>query len=302
VAVGAISSFNSDGYTSNGGGGSISESGYTFVDWLWKAGTAPTTDNVAAPGAVPTAGSVKIDGSNMTTTLAGTIAAKRISANTPAGFSIVTYTAQSSGTATVGHGLGKAPSMIILKSRTGVAHWLVYHTAITNTSYLTLSLTNALGTSATYWNNTSPTTSVYTVGTAFADSTNYVAYCFAEIPGYSKFGSYTGNGSTDGPFVFCGFRPRYVLVKNATTGGSGYNWFILDSERNRYNLADLDLVADLPAQENQSSQDFDILSNGFKFRGVVGAGATNGSGQTYIYAAFAEYPFGGQNVSPSPAR
>lgn len=281
----ALTSFNSDGYTM--GGGSLNPNTVTMVDWIWKANGA---------GVSNTAGSIT----------------STVSANTTAGFSIVTYTGTGAN-ATVGHGLGVAPKMVIVKQRNPGAgtSWGVYHASLGATKYILLNTTAAEVTN-TMWNNTAPTSGVFSLGGpgfGVNDSTiNAVAYCFAEVPGFSKFGSYTGNGSADGPFVYCGFRPRYVMIKSSSIGGSvGYEWYIYDTACNTYNLTTSFLDANYSGIENYLSDGFisatrqiDILSNGFKVRysGV----SHNSSGATYIFVAFAESPFGGGNVAPATAR
>jgi hypothetical protein len=247
--------------------GRTNETGRTYVGWVWNAGDSTVTNT------------------------SGTISAQ-VRASTTSGFSIVTYTGTGAN-ATVGHGLGVAPSMIIVKNRTFGGSWRVYHSSLGNTQNVRLNLTNATATDSGIWNNTSPTSSVFTVGTD-ADVNRsgdaHVAYCFAPVAGYSAFGSYTGNGSTDGPFVYTGFRPKYVMIKNSTTGGAGYDWFVWDSVRDTYNLTTLDLNPNSSQAENTNSGDgLDILSNGFKIR--VSTAATNTSGNTFIYACFAESPF-----------
>jgi len=235
--------------------------GRTKVTWLWKANGAGVTNT------------------------AGTITST-VSVNTTSGFSIVTYTGTGAN-ATVGHGLGVAPSMVIVKRRTGgIQNWIVWHTAIAANEYLYLNLTNAKATGA--WNNTAPTSTVFSLDTATeynATGSTYVAYCFAEVPGYSAFGSYTGNGSADGPFVFTGFRPRYIMQKRTDSTGT---WELYDTARDTYNVMSADLAANLSDAETTVAR-FDSLSNGFKIR-TTGA-ATNASGGTYIYMAFAENPF-----------
>jgi hypothetical protein len=278
-----------------------------YVDWLWRAGTAPTTDNVAAAGAVPTAGSVKIDGMNMTSTLAGTIAAKRISANTTAGFSVVTYTGSGVNGATVEHGLGVAPRFIIIKGKAAGLSWKVYHASVTANGGLYLDLHNAYAASTVFWNNTAPTSSVFSLGIATQlnrSADTYVAYCFAEIPGYSKISSYTGNGSADGPFVYCGFRPRYLMIKMSSSTG---HWLMKDAARNPTNEVNNNIVASSANAENEATvvgttavNEIDFTANGFKIRDTHPY--TNTNGGTYIFLAFAEHPFGGENCNPSPAR
>jgi hypothetical protein len=260
-----LTAFNSNGFTV-GALAQLNTSTATYVGWNWKA-----------------------NGSGSSNT-AGTITST-VSANTSAGFSIVTYTGNQTAGATVGHGLGVAPSMVIIKSRGAVTSWPVYHSALGATQWLLLNSTNAATTSNQEFNDTAPTSTVFSIGNSSSNSNQaatYVAYCFAQIAGYSAFGSYTGNGSTDGPFVFTGFRPRYVLVKSSSTGGAGYYWTITDTSRNTSNLANLTLNPDTSNVED-NSYGMDILSNGFKIRNTYGT--FNGSGVTYIYMAFAENPF-----------
>ena len=253
-----LTAFNSSGFTL-GTSTTYNNNAATYIAWQWKAnGTAVSNTS-------------------------GTITSQ-VSANPTAGFSVVTYTGTGAN-ATVGHGLGVAPSLIILKYRNISSNWSVYHASVGNTGRLALNLTDAVNTSSTFWNNTSPTSTVFSLGSNFADTNTYVAYCFAAIAGYSAFGSYTGNGSADGPFVYLGFRPRFVLIKRSDVAE---NWVIVDTARNPYNA-----VTDwLFANTSDSTYTFsspDILSNGFKLRNV-GTGSNN-SGSTYIYAAFAENPF-----------
>jgi hypothetical protein len=263
-----ISSFNSDGWTyTTDSNSALADS---FVGWCWNAG-----------------------GSNATNT-SGTITST-VRANTTAGFSIVTYTGTGAN-ATVGHGLGVAPAMIIYKLRTGTTTapgWPVWHKnlATPTTGTLRLNTTAAEDNAATYFNSTIPSSTVFSLGTSVAvneSTSTYVAYCFAAVAGYSAFGSYTGNGSSDGPFIYTGFRPRYVFVK--VSSGSTGSWVLHDTARNPYNVADAELFPNTTNAENVGSRNKDILSNGFKLR--CGGGLdSNDNGSTYIYAAFAESPF-----------
>jgi len=203
----------------------------------------------------------------------------------------VTYTGNGS-TGTVGHGLGVAPSMVIVKRRDGAFGWNVYHSKLTSAAYvLFLQATDAQATSS-LWNSTAPTSSVFSLGTSSggnASGGTYVAYCFAEVEGFSKFGSYTGNGSADGPFVYTGFRPAFILAKRIDTTN---NWLIHDTARATYNQVLNYLLPNSSGAEgigNPSTYGFDLLSNGFKCRSSTGGG--NDSGGTYIYMAFAENPF-----------
>jgi hypothetical protein len=261
-----LTAFTSTGFTV-GSDASVNTNGGSYVGWQWNAGGANTTN---------TSGSVT----------------SIVRANPTAGFSVVTYTGNSTG-ATVGHGLGATPTMIIIKNRTASSNWRVWHQSLASTtqSYLSLNLTNAALTDATIWNNTAPTSSVFSVGNDSSVNTSpntYVAYCFAQIAGYSSFGSYTGNGSSDGPFVYTGFRPRYVMVKRTD---STADWIVFDTARSPYNFVQNILYPNLSDAENVAGSAFyDILSNGFKAR-LAGGSAVNTSGATYIYMAFAEMPF-----------
>jgi hypothetical protein len=263
-----LSSFNSNGFTltsKNDANGS----GDTFVGWQWNAGTANVTN---------TSGSVTSIVRN----------------NPTAGFSVVTFNAGSAGTQTVGHGLGVTPAMIIIKSRISTgAHWDVWHKSFANPAqgYMYLNLTNALANDARNYSNTAPTSSLFTFesGYEFNANQNYVAYFWAEIEGYSKFGSYVGNGSTDGPFVYTGFRPKFIMRKISSQ--AGYGWYMDDTSRNSYNVIKDFIRADVATAEtiNDTNYAVDILSNGFKVRSSHIT--QNNSGDTYIYMAFAESPF-----------
>ena len=268
---GYVSAANSNGFSmANGTSGNqyYNENGTTYVGWQWRASNTTPVSN--------TAGSIT----------------STVSANTTAGFSIVTWTGTGAN-ATVGHGLGVAPSMIIIKNRSTVTDWPVYHGSNTTspaTQRVLLNTTDATATSSTYWNNTAPTSSVFSISTYSGVNGNtnaMVAYCFAPIAGYSAFGSYTGNGSSDGTFVYTGFRPRFVLIKR-TNAAEG--WEMFDSARDTYNPEINLLEANLSNAENSSSTNaVDFLSNGFKMRNT--RSATNGTSDTYIYACFAENPF-----------
>jgi hypothetical protein len=263
--ISGVTSFDSDGFSL---GTSYNGSPFLYVAWNWKANGAGSTN---------TSGSIT----------------STVSANTTSGFSVVTY-AGNSVASTIGHGLGVAPSMIIVKNRTtsSPGAWTVYHASLGNTSLMFMNTTDAVYTGNTAWNSTSPTSSVFSVGsgTLSVNNTgnNFVAYCFAEVAGYSKFGSYTGNGSTDGPFVFTGMRPAYIMVKRTDTGGTNMNWIIWDTTRNTTNVVGEELYANLN-DAGTTYTDLDILSNGFKFRNSTTW--YNASGGTYIYMAFASSPF-----------
>lgn len=263
----SLDSFNSNGFTlgSNSGYPVSNNNGSTYVAWQWQAGQGTTSSNTQ-----------------------GTITST-VSANTTAGFSIVTYTGTGSN-ATVGHGLGSTPAMIIIKNRSAAVSWPVWHKSFPS-NQLYLNLTNALDTP----DISSVGASTFAVDTwsgVNGSGNGMVAYCWAPIAGYSAFGSYTGNGSTDGPFIYTGFRPKFILVKR-TTGID--DWRMFDTSRDTYNAAYQKLYPNLAAAENGASGEssstniLDILSNGFKWR--TGNSGTNNSGDTYIYACFAETPF-----------
>jgi len=259
--VGYVSAFASDGFTVTAGSSDsaeVNQSGTTYVAWNWKANGA---------GVANTAGTIP----------------STVSANTTNGVSIVTYTSQSSGSGTIGHGLGVAPAMIINKPLTGSVGWSVYHQSLGNLAGLGLNSTAGLTSSPTYWNSTSPTTTVFSQGSAFAGLGTMVAYCFANVPGFSSLGSFTANSSADNAFVYTGFAPRFIMVK-VTTAGTNGNWVIFDTARNPTNIVGFEIYPNSNAAEAYSA-DLDILSNGFKLRN---AGFVSG---IWIYAAFAEFPF-----------
>ena len=265
---------------------SINESGKKYVAWGWKAGGAPTVDNSAGAGNVPTAGSVKIDGVNSTSELAGSIAATRLSASTTYGFSICDFTMPSEGTATIGHGLGTAPSMIILKARNVSYGWAVYHESIGNERYLELHNANGQsGTSSGLWNSTSPTSDVFSVGASFTNGYNYIAYCWAEKSGYSKFSSYSGSAS-DVVVDDLGFTPAMIIIKRTDTGSTGA-WITLDNTRDVANPKVTRLFPNDTSGDSATSDGVTFDPNGFTVK-ATNAATLNGSGNTYIYAAFAD--------------
>ena len=200
--------------------------------------------------------------------------------------------------ATVGHGLGVAPKMIIVKRLNGTTNWVVYHNKLGNTDGLYLNTTDSTVGTNTFWNNTTPTNTVFSVGNAVevnASAAPMIAYCFAEKTGYSKFGSYTGNGNADGTFVYTGFKPAFVIIKSTSTN----TWIMLDNKRGSYNVNQSKLFADANSAENtDTSNGIDFLSNGLKLR--RNNSEINTSGQSYIYMAFAEEPLVGDN--PCTAR
>jgi hypothetical protein len=264
---GTMSAFNSNGFTAVYQAADIStnNSGSTFVGWQWQAGQGVTSSNT--------------DGTITST----------VSVNQAAGFSVVTFTAQTSGSGTIGHGLGVAPAFVIVKTRaTAGIGWATWNKTWNGNQFIQLNTTDAVGSLSTIWNGTTPTSTVFNLGSAYAGLGTMVAYCWSEIAGFSAFGSYTGNGSTDGAFIYTGFRPKFVMVKRTDT--SGYGWIILDTARNPYNVSGNYLSANTSDAENNLSgpDSIDFLSNGWKNR--YGS-YINDSGGTYIYMAFAENPF-----------
>jgi hypothetical protein len=241
----------------------------TYVAWAWDAGTSTVSN---------TDGSIT----------------SQVRANVSAGFSVVAFNSGSGAPTayTVGHGLNVAPQFIITKSRTSASYnWSVYHTSIATTTnkYLSLNSTNATADNGTsIWGAAQPTSTVFgiTSGNAVVANTDCIAYCFAPVDGYSSFGSYVGNGSSDGPFVYTGFRPAFFMVKASSTTGP---WIIYDSKRPGYNPELDTLSPDSSAAEDSSGGTTnDIVSNGFKIRGTSDR---NASAVTYIYYAVAENPF-----------
>ena len=266
-----LQSFDSDGFTL-GTDVVVNKSSQTFASWNWLAanGTASNTDG------------------SITST---------VSANTTSGFSIVSYTGTGSN-ATVGHGLGVTPKMVIIKNRSdGTQFWGVYHASLSGADqYLVLDQNVSAQSGSAIFNSTHPTSSVFSVGThgtTNESGDNFIAYCFADVKGFSKFGSYTGNGNADGTFVYTGFSPSFVMLKRTNTTGS---WTMYDNKRHTYNPNGEYLLAN----SSGASVDFDnvdFLSNGFKLRD---ASFNNGSGDTIIYMCFAEEPLVGDN--PATAR
>jgi hypothetical protein len=270
---GYVSAFNTDGFTLTNGSVNntyVNESSYTYAGWCWDAGSSTVTN---------TAGSIS----------------SQVRANASAGFSIVTYTGAVASPATVGHGLNATPSFVIVKPRSTSDFWVCYHSTFNNLSkYIVLNSTAAVATAgATYWGTSSDWNSSTFGVNALANGSNnlsgatHVAYCFAPVAGYSSAFSFTGNGSTDGPMCYLGFRPRLILLKR--TDSTSY-WHMYDTARNTYNVADANLWANgSDAEISNSAYNFDLLSNGFKVR--TSDAARNASGGTYVGFAWAESPF-----------
>jgi|TARA_R100000479_G_scaffold175622_1_gene127143 hypothetical protein len=257
-----LTAFDSDGFSlgADTTGDGVNISGYSNVSWNWLGanGTAANSD-----------GSIS----------------STVSANTTAGFSIVSWTG-SGANATIGHGLGATPKMIIVKNRTDAINWQVYNSTVGNTKALFLDATNAPDTGSFYWNDTTPTSSVFSVGTyngTNGSSDNMIAYCFAEKQGYSKFGSYLGNADANGTFIYTGFKPAFFMVKTTSTTD---DWRMFDNERPGRNVIDDELKANTDGGEGTGDK-MDFLSNGVKCRISTSVNASN----TFIYMAFAEEPF-----------
>jgi len=268
--------FQTDGFNVTSSHPTTNNNSTNMVAWQWKANGGTTASNS--------------DGSITST----------VQADTTAGFSIVTYAGNATADATVGHGLGVTPSLIIQKNRTGAFTWRIMHKDLTSgrTLFFTTDAEDPNGdrtdlTSSTLFTLTGTSNGLN------ASSNNYVAYCFAEKQGYSKFGSYTGNGSLDGPFVYLGFKPAWVLIKQTSTI---QNWILYDNKINPFNEAVTKLSPNLDSAEDSSTgnNDIDMLSNGFKVR--EDNNDMNESGQNFIYMAFAESPFVSSEGVPTTAR
>ena len=255
----SLSSFNSDGFTVGGYFNNVNQSGQTFVSWQWKK----TAD---------------------------------------AGFDIVTATGNATAK-TIAHSLSAVPHVMIAKEKSGsINDWTVYHhknTAAPETDSLILNETNATADQNTHWNDTAPTSSVFTVGTGSVvnrNSSTYVYYLFSEKQGYSKFGSYKGNGNADGTFVYTGFKPAFVIIKDT----AARDWIMLDNKRNPFNVADNRLFPNSTDAQNTGVDALDFTAQGFKIRSTNST--VNVSGNTYIYMAFAEQPFVTSTGIPATAR
>jgi hypothetical protein len=273
----SISSFTSTGFVTGTANPANEAASNTigFMSWNWLASNTTT--------------------SNTSGTISSTV-----SVNQTAGFSIVSYTGNGTSGATVGHGLGAVPAYTIVKNRsTGGRNWQGFHQSLGNTKSLLLNSTEVPRTNVVFWNNTSPTSTLITLGNdddVNQNTNNFIAYCFAEVKGFSKFGSYTGNGSTDGPFIYTGFKPAFLIAKRTDSTG---NWRTRDDVRSPFNPVELVLYPNSASTEiTEDTHDF--LSNGFKVR-TTGP-ENNASGGTYIYIAFAENPFVTSGGIPVTAR
>ena len=277
-----VESFDSDGFSLNSWN-NVNDINDTFVAWQWKAN----------------------GGSRTTFSEVGDNPAGGYQANTTAGFSIIDYTGTGA-TGTIAHGLGAKPDFWVIKNRGGggIWSWYVYHgsnTSAPETDSLYLTNGDATLDSATRWNDTAPTSSVFTLGDnggVNANDNTYICYLFTSIQGYSKFGSYTGNGDADGPFVYTGFRPAFFMVKNTSTGNT--EWRLYDNKRSAYNEAERILYPSTNGAEVGTGHPVDLDSNGVKIRGTWTE--VNTDGDTYIYMAFAENPFVTSTGIPATAR
>jgi hypothetical protein len=281
---GHLESFTSTGFTMGIGSanfGHINLDGGTYVGWNWRAETAFSNDaSATSVGSIDSVGTV----------------------NTDAGFSIVSWTGTGAN-ATVSHGLGSVPKTIIVKNRDSAENWIVGHNSNGWGKYLTLNTTDATSTASNIWQDTAPSSSIFTIGASGkvnGSSHKMIAYCFADVKGYSKMGSYVGNGNANGPFIYLGFKPAMVIYKRASDGTN--NWGIIDNKRDTFNPVTQQLHSNLDNAEGTASGNGlgDFLSNGWKI-GVT-SGSRNASGSTYIYMAFAENPFVTSTGIPGTAR
>ena len=272
----AITSLTSDGYVLSTAG-NVNDNNVTYASWNWKAGSSFSNSAGANGASIASTGSV----------------------NTAAGFSIISYTGNGASSATLAHGLGAVPKMMIVKRRDASASWFVYHHSIGANNQLKLDNTEASSANQGAWNNTAPTSSLFTIGTADSVNANngtYIAYIFADVQGYSKMASYSGNNDADGTFVYTGFSPAFIMVKKTSASGNG--WQLRDNKRTPYGNETTNLMYASANSAEQTTDGFDFLSNGFKWRNQAGDCNANAS---YIYMAFGQSLVGTNNV-PATAR
>ena len=270
-----VQSFTTDGFTV-GNSGELNSNNIPYVAWQWHMNGGTTSSNT--------------DGTITST----------VQANTDAGMSIITYTGNGTSGATIGHGLGAKPAWIVTKATGGAYDWITRHHRSASVPWYAWDMNNtgSQQTSGVHWTSTEPTTSVFSVGNAAntnRDGYSFVAFCFAEVKGFSMFGTYRGNNSANGPFVYTGFKPAYLLIKRA-----GQNWHVWDSTRSPHNVANKYIASSTSAAQYTSGADIDLLSNGFKLR--QGNDIANASGSRYQYIAFAENPFVTSTGIPTTAR
>ena len=290
ASYGFLSAFSSDGFTVSEGSSNASmsnQSSKNYVAWCWKAGTAFSNDaSATSVGSIDSSGSI----------------------NTTAGFSIINFTGNGTAGATVAHGLSAVPKLILVKVHTSdtAYDWRLYHGSLGATKNMIFNDGSAVATATNKWNDTAPTSSVFSLGDTSGTNesgSGIITYNFVEKQGFSKFGTFTGNGSLDGAFIYTGFRPAFVLLKCSSHASS--NWVMLDNKRsNPFNDATCPdaLYANDDAEEATASPWADLVSNGFKCRGFNEGNTINADGNTYIYLAFAEAPFVNSNGVPCNAR
>ena len=270
----SLKTFDTDGFTV-GNATSVNENSYLYVSWNWLASNSTASN---------TAGSIN----------------STVSVNTTSGCSVVSYSANNTAGATVGHGLGVIPKMILVKESTGsVNDWVVYNASVGNTKKTILNESNAESID-NFMNDTTPTSTVFSISDASVvnrTGSTYMAYCFAEVQGFSKFGTYKSNESTNGTFTYCGFKPAFVLIKQSNLAR---DWYMYDNKRNTFNVINKEINANNSGAEDTGDA-IDFLSNGFKIR-TTGA-SLNDAGGTYLYMCFAENPFvTGDSATPTTAR
>ena len=276
-----LQSFDADGFTV-GSGGFTGSGGSDYVSWNWKGGTT----------------------SGITTDGSTTITPSAYSFNADAGISILKYTGNTTSGAGLAHGMGKKPALFIAKDLGTTESWTVYHHSLGNTKFMTMNGTNAEGTATNRWNDTDPTSVNMILGSETSvNNTNMMGYCFAEVPGFSRFGRFRGNGDVNGSFVFTGFRPAWLVIKKYSGAGDG--WDLVDNKSNPKNVVNKNLFVDTSgalstAGSAASDKNMDFLSNGFKVRTTNGE--VNQSNEQYIYMAFAEFPMVSSNSKPGVAR
>ena len=277
TAAEGLQQFQTDGFLLGDNHGDFNRANRTYVAWNWKAGTSFSNDaSATSVGSIDSAGSVSTD----------------------AGFSIISYTGTGAN-ATIAHGLGSVPKMYIARNITDAENWTTYHVVMGATHHLRLNTNVAQVDEAEVWNDTEPTSTVFSVGSSGApngDGDAHIAYCFAEIPGYSKFESYIGNNNADGPFIYTGFKTAMVIIKRIDDAD---NWVIYDNKRDGFN-GDTHALFPNNSDGQTTDVDIDLLSNGFKI--VRASGRVNANGGSFIYMAFAEQPFVTSTGVPATAR
>jgi len=277
--IASITAFGSDGFTL-GSNAHLNKNNSSMVAWNWKAGTSFTNDaSSTGVGSIDSTGSV----------------------NTDAGFSIISYTGNGNSGQTIAHGLGSTVDMVIVKDRSrNGENWVIYHKSLGKDKLLLFNA-DAAATSSNYWGSSTPNSTVFGVKDGNTSNNwsgdNFIAYCFAGKKGYSKFGTYLGNSSTNGTFVYTGFKPAWIMVKK--TNSANDEWNIFDNKRDPFNVMTKRLVANVAAADAAGTY-VDFVSNGFKWR--INNNLANGDGNTYIYMAFAENPFVTSTGVPATAR